>query len=46
MMGRVVPSYSQRSVPALPVIRIKIAIKGAVLLDMKQAVINYDCLDL
>ena len=46
MMGGVIPSYSQRAVTILPVIRIEIAIKRTILLDMKQAIVNDDCLHL
>ena len=44
MMRGIIPSYSQRAFAILPVIRIEIAIKRTILLNMKQAVINNDCL--
>ncbi len=43
MVRSVVPSYPQRSVLILPVVRIKIAIQRTVLFDMKHAIINEDC---
>ena len=46
MMRGIIPSYSQRAITILPVIRIEIAIKRTILLDMKQAVINNDCFHL
>ena len=46
MMRGIIPSYPQRAITILPVIRIEIAIKRTILLNMKQAVINNDCLHL
>jgi hypothetical protein len=42
MMRSVIPSYSQRSVLILPVVRIKIGIKRTILFDMKQAIVSQD----
>ena len=46
MMRGVIPSYPQRAVTILPVIRIKIAIKRTILLNLKQAIIKDDGLHL
>lgn|GEM_PF-3101019 len=40
MMRRVIPSYPQRAITILPVIRIEIAIKRTILLNLKHAIIN------
>jgi hypothetical protein len=45
-MGGVIPSYPQRAVTILPVIRIEIAIKRTILLNLKHAIINDDGLHL
>jgi len=46
MMRGVIPSYPQRAVTILPVIRIEIAIKRTILLNLKHAIINDDGLHL
>ena len=46
MMRGVIPSYPQRAVTILPVIGIEIAIKRTILLNLKHAIINDDCLHL
>jgi hypothetical protein len=40
MMRGVIPSYPQSAVTVLPVIRIEIAIKRTILLNLKHAIIN------
>ena len=44
MVRRIVPSNPQRSIYILPMVRIKIALKRVVLLDMKLAIVFKDCL--
>jgi len=39
-MRGVIPSYPQRAITVLPVIRIEIAIKRTILLNLKHAIIN------
>ena len=46
MMRGVIPSYPQRAITVLPVIRIEIAIKRTIFLNLKHAIINDNCLHL
>jgi hypothetical protein len=46
MMRGVIPSYPQRAITVMPVIRIEIAIKRTIFLNLKHAIINDNSLHL
>jgi hypothetical protein len=44
MVRRIVPSNPQRSIYILPMVRVKIAVKRVVLLDVKLTIASKNCL--